>query len=208
MLLETILTIGFSHLVTRGIAVGTLSVAKATTIQVPLVRDLAIVNSSYRGNIMHLNAWQIIRANVSFISISRGLRGRAKENEQSYGLVEIFDLQRFELSGFDCNNLSYRRVCFILLYYISFIFQREESSSKIFYLHLVADDHRTFVLALSVSVTSDRLRFLIRVGTWGNPGLLAEIERNERYFQGPPKRRNGQSWKDLRIELPLDVYIV
>lgn len=25
-------------------------------IQVPLVRDLAIVNSSYRGNIMHLNA--------------------------------------------------------------------------------------------------------------------------------------------------------
>lgn len=48
--------IGFSHLVTRGIAIGTLPVAKAATIQVPLVRDLAIVNSNYRGNIMHLNA--------------------------------------------------------------------------------------------------------------------------------------------------------
>lgn len=116
-------------------------------IQVPLVRDLAIVNSSYRGNIMHLYAWQIIRVNVSFVSISRDLRGRAKGNEQSCGLVEVFDLQRFELASSDCNNLSYRWVCFILLYYISFIFQREESSSKIFYLHLVADDHRTFVLA-------------------------------------------------------------
>lgn len=113
-------------------------------IQVPLVRDLAIVNSSYRGNIMHLNAWQIIRVNVGFISISRRLRDRAKGNEQSCDLVEIFDLQRFELWCSDCNNLSYRRVCFILLYYISFIFQREESSSKIFYLHLVADDHRTW----------------------------------------------------------------
>lgn len=115
-------------------------------IQVPLVRDLAIVNSSYRGNIMHLNAWQIIRVNVGFISISRRpRRGKRKWAKlwscRDFRLTEV---RVFELWCSDCNNLSYRRVCFILLYYISFIFQREEPSSKIFYLHLVADDHRTW----------------------------------------------------------------
>lgn len=35
-------------------------------------KDLAILNSSYRNKIMHLDTWQIIRVKISFISTSRG----------------------------------------------------------------------------------------------------------------------------------------
>lgn len=75
MLFEAILTAG-------SIAIGTLRAAEAAAIKVRLTgvnlqrtyRSLTALNSSYRSKVTHLDTWQIIRVDVSFISTSVGSR--------------------------------------------------------------------------------------------------------------------------------------
>lgn len=47
---------------------------------------------------MRPDTWRIIRVKVSFTSTSRGFRGGTEGNQQNCRLVEVLDLQRYELS--------------------------------------------------------------------------------------------------------------
>lgn len=62
---------------------------------------------------MRPDAWRIIRVKVSFTSTSRGFRSGTKGKQQNCSLVEVLDLQRYELSRFDCKTLSSKQcLCF------------------------------------------------------------------------------------------------
>lgn len=62
---------------------------------------------------MHLNTWRIIRVKVSFTSTFKGFRSGTERNEQNCSFVEVFDLQRYELSTFDRETFSSKQcLCF------------------------------------------------------------------------------------------------
>lgn len=62
---------------------------------------------------MHLNTWRIIRVKVSFTLTFRGFRSGTQRNQQNCSPVEVLDLQRYELSRFDCKTVSSKQcLCF------------------------------------------------------------------------------------------------